>query len=160
VVRNTLVTESLKPKRAACVRTRMVATFIAAILYLGSFDREIAHDPHVRAEWWEMLADARYGFAENEEAMFIVRNDDGSLCVIRWTPAGMVRGAQWHAPMPRGVIAIAHTHPNRLPRPSPADVRTAMRMDVPVYVITRSRIVKTAGGKTIDVARGEWRQIP
>jgi len=135
----------------------MAAQFLAALLYLGTMQGELALDPRVRAQWWEMLVAARYGFAETEEAMFVVRNGDGSLSFIRWISSSILREAQWNAPLPPGVIAIAHTHPNRAPRPSLADIRTALRLKLPIYVITRTRIMKTTDGQTMAVMKGDWR---
>lgn len=135
----------------------MVAQVLAALLYLGTTHSDLAHDPRVRAQWWEMLVDARFGFAETEEAMFVVQNGDGSLSFVRWASQQLVREAQWNAPLPAGVIAIAHTHPNRAPLPSMGDVRTALRLELPVYVITRSHIMKTQHGETVAVAKGDWR---
>ena len=135
----------------------MVAQALAALLYLAGITGELAHDPFARAAFWDLLEDARYGFAETEEAMFIVRNADGTLGFIRWASSRMLHQAQWSAPIPNGVIAIAHTHPNRLPMPSLGDIRTALHSNIPVYVLTRDRIMKTIAGNTIAVVKGAWR---
>ena len=136
----------------------MVAHSLAALLYLGMMQGEIAHDPFVRGALWEMLADARYGFSENEEAMFIIRNADGSFSFQRWDSTGVPHQAQWTAPIPEGVIAIAHTHPNAMPRPSRMDSQTAMRSKIPVYVVTRTRITKTSGLEESTVMKGNWKR--
>jgi proteasome lid subunit RPN8/RPN11 len=134
----------------------MVAQCLAALLYLGVFQAELAHDPIVRAALWDLLADARYGLAETEEAMFVVRGDDGTLAFVRWSSTHTLHQAQWSEPLPRGVIAIVHTHPNRSPRPSLGDIRTAMQSNIPIYVVTRTKITKTFGGSTMQVASGDW----
>ncbi len=135
----------------------MNAHWIAALLYLGWIHGELAHDPLVRSRFWDLLAEARYGFAETEEAMFIVHNDDGSLSFVRWTSMHVPHHAQWTAPIPRGAVAIVHTHPNSMPRPSLQDVQTSLRSNLPVYVITRNRIMKTLNGAVFDIAKGDWR---
>ncbi len=135
----------------------MIAHCVVALLYFGVLHEELAHDPAVRDELWKLLAAAQYGYAEREEAMFIVRADDGSLSFVRWESKGVPHQSQWHAPIPRGAVAIAHTHPNWIPRPSSTDVETALRSNLPVYVVTRMRIMKTFGGETSQVAKGEWR---
>lgn len=138
----------------------MVAQSLAALLYLGvmqgMMQGELAHDPFVRGALWEMLADARYGFAEMEEAMFIIRNPDGTFSFLRWDPSRVPHQAQWSAPIPAGVVAIAHTHPNAMPRPSRMDFHTAMQSKIPVYVVTRTRITKTSGSEEWTVLKGNW----
>ena len=64
--------------------------------------------------------------------------------------------AQWSEALPRGVIAIVHTHPNRSPRPSLGDIRTALHSNIPIYVVTRTKIMKTFGGNTMQVVSGDW----
>jgi hypothetical protein len=138
----------------------MLAHCVAALLYLGlihsPIQGELAHDPLVRDELWKLLEDAHYGFAETEQAMFIIRGSDGRFSFVRWTSTGIPHHAQWTAPIPLGVVAIVHTHPNWMPRPSLTDIRTALRSNLPVYVVTRTRITKTIGGETSLVLKGDW----
>lgn len=135
----------------------MNAYWLVTVLYLGWFQGEITNDPRVRSALWELLADASYGFAETEEAMFVVRNDDGSLSFVRWESMQVRNHARWNAPIPRGAIAIVHTHPNATPHPSLQDMQTALRNQLPVYVVTRKRIMKTVDGVVLDVVKGDWR---
>jgi len=139
-----------------CVLKYMVAHALAALLFFGVIDAELAHDPLVRSEWWKLLKDAHYGHVQTEEAMFVVRAPDGQLSFVRWTSSHLPRHAHWNAPLPWGVIAIVHTHPNWMPRPSLNDIRTAVRSNLPVYVVTRTRITKTAHGETNLMWKGEW----
>lgn len=134
----------------------MVAHCLAALLYLGVMQGELAHHPQVRDALWKLLQDAHYGYAQTEEAMFIIQDLNGGLTFVRWASMGIPRHAQWNAPLPFGVIAIVHTHPNDLPRPSLNDIQTAQRNNLPVYVVTRTKITKTAGGDTNVVLRGDW----
>lgn len=135
----------------------MVAHCVAALLYFGVIHGEVAHDPAVREELWNLLASVQYGHAKREAAMFIVRSDDGRLSFVHWEAASLPHQSQWHGPVPRGAVAIAHTHPNWIPQPSSTDIRTALHSNLPVYVVTRMRITKTIGGQTTLVAKGEWR---
>jgi len=153
---NVRVTLRRQPEVRFYVVTFMVAHCVAALLFFSVIHGELAHDPAVRGALWKLLEDAHYGHAEMEEAMFIVRGADGVLSFVRWHPSGAARLAHWNAPVPPGTIAIAHTHPNELPRPSANDVRTAMKSNLPVYVVTRMRITKTMGGMTTVVLKGEW----
>jgi proteasome lid subunit RPN8/RPN11 len=135
----------------------MYVHLISMLLSFGTMQSDLAYDPRVRAELWRLIGEARYGFAEREEAMFIVRDARGRLSFVRWTSMGVPHQTRWTGAWPRGVIAIAHTHPNWVPEPSRTDVRVAMRNKVPVYVVTRTRITKTSGGATREVIAGDWR---
>ena len=130
----------------------MFGPLLSAFLLLS----ELAYDPEVRSAMWRLLEDTRYGFAETEEAMFIVREGDGRLSFIRWTSLGIPHQARWVGAVPKGAVAIAHTHPNWRWRPSHVDERTARSSGLSVYVVTRDRIVRTNGGQATTVVRGEW----
>ena len=156
---NLRVTALSQPYAQPSVVTYMVAHSVAALLYLSIVTvvhAELAHDPTVRHALWKLLQDAHYGFAQTEEAMFIVRGADGTISFVRWDPMGVPRHAQWNAPLPLGVVAIVHTHPNSMPRPSTTDILTAQRSELPVYVVTRTKIMNTSGGETNVVLRGDW----
>lgn len=157
VICNARVTLLSQLRVRSCVVTCMVAQCLAALLYLGVMHGELAHEPSVRDALWKLLEDAHYGFTETEQAMFIVRGADGRLSFVRWDSLAVPRHAQWNGPVPAGVVAIVHTHPNAMPRPSTMDIRTAERSRLPVYVVTHSRVMKTASGETTVVWKGDWR---
>lgn len=135
----------------------MVATVLLALLVLAQpKGLEITEDPLIREGLWRMFAATRFGHAMNEEAAFIVRATNGALSLVRWPASDGPHRSQWKAPMPKGAIAIAHTHPNGQPRPSIADSRTAEEWRMPVYVVTRTRIAKTDGATVETVVEGKW----
>ena len=134
----------------------MYALF-AALLAFASMHDDLAHDPAVRTALWQLMEETRYGFSESEEAMFIVRGTDGQISFVRWTSLRLPHHARWTVAIPRGVVAIAHTHPNWQPNPSATDVRTATRTNLVVYVVTRTRITKASAADVRTVVRGEWR---
>ena len=129
---------------------------LMTILIAAGAPADVAHHDAVREFFWELMTMTRYGFAETEEAAFIVVSN-GQLSFVRWSSAELPHQARWQGPFPKGTIAIVHTHPNWIPSPSSVDVRTAERSRVPVYVITRHRISKTKGGKSEVVFEGDWR---
>lgn len=131
----------------------MIAPVLSAFLLLS----ELAYDPEVRKAMWQLMEETRYGFEENEEAMFIVRGPDGRLSFVRWTSLGVPLKARWTGAVPPGTIAIVHTHPNSRPRPSEVDAATARRLGLPVYVLTHARITRTLGGDSATLVRGDWR---
>jgi hypothetical protein len=113
-------------------------------------------DPAVRTMCWSLLSKARLGFANDEQAAFVVRNSAGEVSFVEWPPSGEANSARWEGAYPPGTIAIVHTHPNWLPMPSRIDVSAASRVHVPIYVITRTRITKTDGAQPRVVADGDW----
>jgi hypothetical protein len=129
----------------------------ALVMLTATLQADVAHDPGIRAALWRMMAETRYGFAHNEIATFIVRDERGRLSTVRWPPDDLPHGARWEGPLPRNVVAVAHTHPNWLPEPSRIDARTARDKRLAVYVVTRTKIVKTTGGRAETVIAGEWK---
>lgn len=98
-----------------------------------------------------LLGNAHSGFSRMEMAAFIVRDASGALTIVAWPPNGIPDSAMWAGPIPDGAIAIAHTHPNWLPRPSTVDIKTARTVKMPVYVITRMQVWETAAGVVFRV---------
>jgi len=120
---------------------------------------DLAADPSVRAGFWKLVAESRYGFARTEEAMFIVRGPGGAVTFVRWPGSGLHHQARWIGRFPPGTIAIVHTHPNWVPEPSAIDTRLAARIGIPVYVVTRTRISRTAGGVNETLVARDWRPV-
>jgi JAB domain-containing protein similar to deubiquitination enzymes len=117
---------------------------------------EFATNPAVVPVLWKMFGDAGFGHRHSEEAAFVVGNDEGRLMLVRWPRVEEADTALWSGPLPSGIVAIVHTHPNWNPLPSNIDVRTARQSRLPVYVITRTEISRTTGGSPEIVLRGEW----
>jgi hypothetical protein len=80
-----------------------------------------------------------------ERAAFVVRNADGHVGLVVW-PSSETDSATWVGRIPDGTVAIAHTHPYWRPKPSNIDMVTARNVKLPVYVVTRSEVWKTAAG--------------
>jgi hypothetical protein len=118
---------------------------------------DLAAHPAALRIFWGLLEQGRFGFSEVEHTAFIVQGDDGTIGFVAWPDAGEPNNCRWMGAFPKNVIAIAHTHPNWLPAPSFIDVRTALRSNVPVYVITRAHIAKTMNGSTTMVMDGDWK---
>jgi hypothetical protein len=120
---------------------------------LGSFD--VAHEAEARGIFARLLAEGHYGSSHIERAAFLVRDRHGRISAIDWPASAGADSAEWEGAFPPGVVAIVHTHPNWLPRPSKIDAATARRSRVPVYVVTRTEIWKTTGEASAAIA-GEW----
>jgi JAB domain-containing protein similar to deubiquitination enzymes len=118
--------------------------------------RELARDPVILEGLWDMLGRAQYGFSHLEEAAFVLAAPDGTLSLMRWPGTGRIDQSYWRGPLPRNAVAIVHTHPNSFPKPSRIDARTSITTGLPVYVITRSSIMKTNGSRTEVVSKKPW----
>jgi hypothetical protein len=103
-----------------------------------------------------LLREAGGGGSRYEAAAFLVRFPGGRVGLVFWPRSESADEAQWIGRYPAGTLAIAHTHPGWMPRPSRVDVGTAQNANLPVYVVTHRRISKTAGGIVMTVAEGEW----
>jgi hypothetical protein len=121
---------------------------------LASFD--VAHEAGARHIFARLLAEGHYGSSHIERAAFLVRDSRGRLSAVDWPAAAGADSAEWNGAFPPGVVAIAHTHPNWLPRPSKIDSATARQARVPVYVITRTEIWKTTGEAPAAIAAEGW----
>jgi hypothetical protein len=91
---------------------------------------------------------SRVGIDDFERAAFIVASADGSLRLMEWPWTHRFRRTEWKGPLPANVVGIIHTHPKRIPLPSNDDIRTAIRLKMPVIALTpRSLCAATATGE-------------
>jgi hypothetical protein len=91
--------------------------------------------------WYaSLLAESGYGYLPRERAAFLIRETDGTLTLEPWAP-GARRHASFRGVVPIGTIAILHTHPRGEERPSAHDRAEAVRLRMPVVVITAARVV-------------------
>ena len=120
---------------------------------------DLAWDPTVLQESWNLLALGGYGHSAYEHGAFIVRDDRGQLRLSVWRFDRELRSAHFSGPIPPGVVAITHTHPNPLPMPSDDDMLLARRTGLPVYVLTRMIITATDGRRTRVVVGRDWRPV-
>jgi proteasome lid subunit RPN8/RPN11 len=108
---------------------------------------EPAADVELRSTFTALLHDAREGSSNVEEAGFVVRLPRGGYAIVRWPAAQTTDSARWEGRWPPGTVAIVHTHPNWMPRPSRIDVATAQNLHTAVFVITHDRIMRTIAGR-------------
>ena len=106
----------------------------------------------------EVLDRGVYGSREDEAAAFIVRRPDGGERCVLWPPTAEYHQTHYRWPPPAGVVAIVHTHPLAMPRPSGGDRASAIRLGIPVYSITPDNIYKTDefGLPTAVVKNHRW----
>ncbi|HUJ12988.1 MAG TPA: Mov34/MPN/PAD-1 family protein [Thermoanaerobaculia bacterium] len=96
-----------------------------------------------------------------ERAAFIVDEGGGNLQCLVWPATYQHARATFRGLIPRGTIAIIHTHPANAPWPSENDEREARRLGIPIYALTPLAITKAAPAKDAQlVERGPWLAPP
>lgn len=117
---------------------------------------DLTCSPAVLAHSWELLREAGWGTKKTERAAFVVRAADGAISFVTWpTPTESYR-ADYLGQIPSDAVAIIHTHPNDVPQPSDGDSMTATRTGLPVYVLTRTRIMRDTAGAIATIWVGDW----
>jgi hypothetical protein len=95
---------------------------------------------------------------DTERAAFIISHADGSFGCQLWPPMSLYHREVFHGSLPRGTLAIIHTHSDASPRPSIDDQFEADRLGIPIYVLTRRDVFKAEPGGRVatSVVRREW----
>lgn len=103
-------------------------------------------------------AAAAMGRYASEWAGFLVRKADGRVHVVVW-PAGEDLKASYKGPIPAGCVAVMHTHPPRAPHPSRRDLAEAVRIRLPIVVVTPERVtVARPDGTSEELFGRGWRR--
>jgi proteasome lid subunit RPN8/RPN11 len=139
-----------------------LAIFILATL--GYFDyRRAADDLRVLSVLQEMAVRGAQQVDDREVAAFLVQDASGSIASVKWPHSGAARSERYDGVIPAGTVAIAHTHPTYAPLPSRGDVGQAMRIGLPIYVITRWSLYvvdPTSGTCLALIEHKNWMRSP
>jgi len=122
----------------------MLALLLATAISCGDLCR-----PEAAAHYARLLAESGYGRLPVEHGGFLIRESDGTLTFAPW-PRGSFQRASFHGAIPRGTIAVVHTHPRNLPRPSPHDVAEAMRLGMQIVVVTPGAVIVARADGTVE----------
>src|SRR5439155_21802873 len=96
---------------------------------------------------------------DREIAAFLVQDASGSIASVKWPHTAAARTERYHGVIPARTVAIAHTHPTYAPLPSRGDVAQAMRIGLPIYVITRWSLYvvdPTSGACVALIEHKDW----
>jgi hypothetical protein len=93
-----------------------------------------------------------------ESAAFVVDRGDGGIVCLVWPTTRQHHQQTFYGATPPGTIAIIHTHPPKMPMPSPIDQIESHRLGIPIYVITPGLVTKAVpySPLPIIVERGKW----
>lgn len=140
----------------------MAAHVLALALQLfAAADLGIAlREPALAGELHQLVARSGFGRMDVEVAAFLVRSD-GELSLVPWASTRRFREQQFRGVIPRGTIAIVHTHPLALPDPSAGDRGEAERLGLPIVVLTpRSITIARPSGADEAIVRGRFWSRP
>ena len=110
----------------------LIATWLFAIQLAAPSDafdvRRAVNDPCVMNTFGQLLKRGGGILGRVEAAAFLVQESDGSLTMVFWPENGVSRKAKFHGAIPQGTVAIVHTHPPEMERPSRGDLAEAKRL--------------------------------
>jgi hypothetical protein len=84
-----------------------------------------------------------YGYGNREQAAFLILRSDGRFDCSVWPATNAWHSANWSGRIPTGTVAVIHTHPRNIPRPSVQDAAEARRLDIPVIVVADRSVTMT-----------------
>ena len=115
------------------------------------------NDAVIRTYFADLLAKGGSGFLPSERGAFLVRDESGEYRCVLWRRSMMYHEQTFSGRIPERTVAIIHTHPKELPVGSMGDRNTAMRLSVPIFVLTpRNIYLVTARGENVPVVTDQW----
>ena len=110
-------------------------------------DRSLLDNDRVRQLFADLIAQSGHGRLPMERAAFLRLMPDGTYEHVPWPFSATYQSARFTGTVPNRTVAIVHTHPLRMPRPSSHDRELAQRLGLPIVVITpRSLMVAQPDG--------------
>ena len=134
-----------------------VPLVVLCVLLPLSARAELSRDAAVRALFADLLRAADYGYGNAERGAFLVLGADGNYRCELW-PGGELRRTRFEGSIPRGTVAIVHTHPYSTPQVSADDQEAARVSRLPVYALTMNEIwmATPEGGKRAVERSARW----
>lgn len=119
---------------------------------------EFLNDTMIRGYFADVLKQGGFGHWKTERAAFLVREEGGQYRCVAWPLDGRLQRQEFRGAIPDRTVAIIHTHPAELPLGSTDDERTAVKLSVPIFVLTPLNIYMiTARGVSVPVVENrEW----
>lgn len=120
---------------AACAARPDAVIVVPTVAYPFDRDALLRDDVRACADEIERLSGAHF-----ERAAFLRLRDDGAFDCRLWPGALHADRAEWAGAPVDGTVAIIHSHPRDFPEPSQHDRQEAVRIGVPVLVVTPGAI--------------------
>lgn len=132
-------------------------TLSLSLSSLTAIDEDLLQSAGMKELLASLVARSGYGRFDVESAAFLRRLPDGTFLADPWPFQRGFRKASFTGKVPDDVVAIVHTHPRQNPRPSLRDQELAMRLAIPIVVLTpESIIVVEADGTVRTVVDRFW----
>jgi len=114
-------------------------------------------DPSVLAYLADLLKLAGGGYRLVERAAFLVAADEGGYRCLLWPHRTPVQGEVFRGTIPPRTIAVMHTHPNAMPRPSTEDQIESRRLSIPFLVASARHVYAISRtGEVASVVQNTW----
>src|SRR5215208_6235035 len=119
------------------------------------FNQQVLERADVASCSDEVLSLGMYGRSKFERAAFLLIDETGRFDCHVWPADFQFHKAQWRGRTPDGTAALIHSHPQNFPDPSLQDIMEAMRLGVPVIVVTpaATAMAMPGDGRVIRVRR-------
>ncbi len=124
-------------------------------LILAAVMSSIPVDHRINDFFSDVLKHANIFNNVSEAAAFLVRDTRGDVQCLLWPMTNGYQEQTFTGEIPRGTLAIVHTHPHDCPAPSPQDIDEAKALKLPIYVLTRASItlIDPSSGEAIPVVK-------
>src|SRR5262245_55236330 len=124
------------------LRSTIIVLLLFSGLQIAAAQEDIDSSSDVLQFFYELFDDVAFGYDKIEAAGWIMLIND-EYCLQKWPRSDEKYMQKWSFQMPRGVVAIAHTHATGdIQKPSDHDIALAKELDLPVYTICRAGIFK------------------
>jgi JAB domain-containing protein similar to deubiquitination enzymes len=121
-----------------CASAPVGTIVIPTIAY--PFDRNVLVRDDVTACTDRVFTLAFRGLGKLERAAFLKLNERGTFDCQLWPPPFAIHRADWFGTTPDRTVAVIHSHPVGSPDPSEHDRQEAIRLGVPMIVVTPEAI--------------------
>lgn len=130
---------------AGCSSTTVVQPVFDSPVLAYPLSPAILENRNVSDGFASLVARSGYGRSAYESAAFLVMDDANNWRLVPWPATNLFHAQRWKGAVPRGTVAIVHTHPAHLPDASRHDMDEARRTGIPIFVLTPGTVVLVGG---------------
>lgn len=131
------------------MRSLLICAFLVTLDAFGQqtspvlaipINQQFVDNPAIRGFFADLLKQGGYGRWKTERAAFLVLEESGEYRCVSWGFNGNYQRQQFEGAIPDRTVAIVHTHPMELPAASVNDQETAIRLSIPIFILTPENI--------------------
>ncbi len=138
--------------------TQRVPSSVESPVVAYPMGEQILHNREVSDGLSHLVRLSGYSRRAEERAGFLVIDEAGHFHLQAWPASNRYHAEEWSGALPRGTVAIAHTHPIATPAASMHDCAEALRLGIPMFVLTPDSVVLigASDGKPHSIASRGW----